>query len=87
MKLESACDLKTRYPSRGHVLSATNTISVRLAREISVQVGGQQPPASARLKAWGEALRDLGLPLQNLDYAQPDESQPVPRTDKSELCG
>lgn len=60
------------------VLSATNTISVRFAREISVQVGGQLTTGLSAAENIGEALRDLGLPLQNLDYAQPDESQPVP---------
>ncbi len=60
------------------VLSATNTISVRFAREISVQVGGQLTTGLSAAENVGEALRDLGLPLQNLDYAQPDESQPVP---------
>jgi uncharacterized protein YabE (DUF348 family) len=43
-----------------------------------VQVGGQRTTGLSAAESVGEALRDLGLPLQNLDYAQPDESQPVP---------
>lgn len=60
------------------VLTAENTISVRLAREINVRVGGQQYSGLSAAESVGGALRDLGLPLQNLDYAEPDESQPVP---------
>lgn len=59
-------------------LAAANTVNVRLAREIRVQVGGQQYAGLSAAENVGEALRDLGLPLQNLDYARPDESQPVP---------
>ncbi|MEL7645188.1 MAG: ubiquitin-like domain-containing protein [Anaerolineaceae bacterium] len=60
------------------VLTAQNTVSVRLAREMSIQVGGQQYSGLSAAESVGEALRDLGLPLQNLDYSQPDENQPVP---------
>ena len=59
-------------------LEPENLVSVRLAREISVQVGSQQFTGLSAAESVGEALRDLGLPLQNLDYAQPGENQPIP---------
>jgi uncharacterized protein YabE (DUF348 family) len=49
-----------------------------LAREITVQQAGKQYTGLSAAETVGEALRDLGLPLQNLDYSLPDEKEPIP---------
>lgn len=63
-------------------LSNENEISVRLAREIAVQQSGSQFRGLSAAENVGDALRDLGLPLQNLDYSQPDEKAPIPANGK-----
>ncbi|HOE35085.1 MAG: DUF348 domain-containing protein [Chloroflexi bacterium] len=59
-------------------LSGDTQVAVRLAREITVQQAGKQYTGLSAAETVGEALRDLGLPLQNLDYSLPDEKEPIP---------
>ena len=54
------------------------TITIRPARVITVQRGGETLTGLSAALTVGEALQDIGMPLQNLDSSEPGESAAVP---------
>ena len=54
------------------------TITIRPARVITVQRGEETMTGLSAAVTVGEALQDIGMPLQNLDSSEPGESAAVP---------
>lgn len=54
------------------------TVQVKPAREVIVQVDGEQLSGYSAAETVGEALQDIGLPVQALDRTKPALSAPVP---------
>ena len=59
-------------------LSSTTELSLTRARPVKVVFAGNQVSGFSAAETVGEALADLGFPLQHLDYAIPAENDPVP---------
>jgi len=59
-------------------LSSTTELSLTRARPVKVVFAGNQLSGFSAAETVGEALADLGFPLQYLDYAIPAENEPVP---------
>jgi len=60
------------------VITGPTTATVRQAHPIKVNFQGTIVSGLSAAATVGEALQDLGVPLQNLDYSLPDEGDPVP---------
>jgi uncharacterized protein YabE (DUF348 family) len=54
------------------------TITIRPARVITIQRGEETLTGLSAALTVGEALQDIGMPLQNLDSSEPEESAAVP---------
>jgi uncharacterized protein YabE (DUF348 family) len=54
------------------------TVKIRQARMVTVITQGTSMTGLTAAPTVGEALLDLGVPLQNLDYSLPAEGEPVP---------
>ncbi|HCU57275.1 MAG TPA: hypothetical protein DF984_03455 [Anaerolineaceae bacterium] len=54
------------------------TITIRPARVITVQRGEETMTGLSAALTVGEALQEIGMPLQNLDSSKPEESAMVP---------
>ena len=59
-------------------LGSTTELSLTRARPVKVVFAGNQLSGFSAAETVGEALADLGFPLQYLDYAIPAENEPVP---------
>ena len=59
-------------------LSSTTELSLTRSRPVKVVFAGNQLSGLSAAETVGEALADLGFPLQYLDYAIPAENEPVP---------
>jgi len=59
-------------------LSSTTELSLTRARPVKVVFAGNQVSGFSAAETVGEALADLGFPLQYMDYANPAENEPVP---------
>lgn len=59
-------------------LESINTLDVTKARTVCVTSSQDQFCGMTSKQRVGSALADLGINLQNLDYAQPSEEQPLP---------
>jgi len=60
-------------------------VSIRRARQVSVKVGETTVSGMTAAETVGEALVDLGLPLQNLDHTLVDEDDPIPDGETIEI--
>lgn len=60
------------------VISEPITAAVRRPRSVTVIAQGNSVTGMTAFPTVGEALLDLGVPLQNLDYSLPAESEAVP---------
>lgn len=54
------------------------TETIQRAKTIRVSVDGKELSARTGAATVGEALKEVGLALQGLDYSQPAENQPIP---------
>ncbi len=54
-------------------------VSIRRARPVTVNKGGTLVTGLTAATTVGDALVDIGVPLQNLDYSLPDEDAPIPK--------
>jgi uncharacterized protein YabE (DUF348 family) len=52
--------------------------TLRRAQALNIQVGAQEIVAYSAAATVGEALKQAGVSLQEMDYSQPDEDQPLP---------
>jgi uncharacterized protein YabE (DUF348 family) len=59
-------------------LSDGMSIFYRPAREVTVMVGGKPVQIRTSAQTVGAALAGAGIPLQNVDYSLPDESETIP---------
>ena len=59
-------------------ISPAMTITYRPAREVSVMIDSNQTQIHTTAETVGEALAGAGIPLQNLDYSLPRESEAIP---------
>jgi resuscitation-promoting factor RpfB len=55
-------------------------VSIHLAVPVTVLVGGVEVTGLTAADTVGEALQDLGIALQNLDYSLPAENDQLPET-------
>ena len=53
--------------------------------EVTITIGGQKVRAFTAAKTVGDALLDAGITLQDLDYSQPDDDQPIPQNREIEV--
>ncbi len=60
------------------VIKAPMDVTIRQARTITVTVGEDSFSGLTAADTVGEALMDLGFPLQNLNYSRPAEDEAVP---------
>ncbi|HAE86248.1 MAG TPA: hypothetical protein DCG78_07085, partial [Anaerolineaceae bacterium] len=60
------------------VLRSTTELSVKKASPVSVAYAGKQISGLSAAETVGEALAEIGIPLQNLDYTIPAENEPLP---------
>ena len=60
------------------VLSSTTKLSLKKADPVTVAYAGKQISGFSAAETVGEALAEIGIPLQNLDYAVPAENEPLP---------
>lgn len=56
----------------------TMRVEIQQAKPVSVDIDGNVLRGLSSATTVGEALLDLGIPLQNLDYSIPAEGEPVP---------
>ena len=59
-------------------LQANQTIEVKSARPIAIHIQGEKVLSRSAAATVGQALTDAGVTLQDLDYTQPNEDQPLP---------
>ncbi len=59
-------------------LTGPMSVTLRWARPVTVEVSGGNISGLSAGTTVGEALQDLGIPLQNLDYSDPDEDAVLP---------
>lgn len=77
---------KDRFsPNLTGILSSTNQLYVTKAEPVCVITGGSKYCGLSAGKTVSEALADLNLTPQNLDYAQQAEDQPLPPDRKISL--
>ena len=60
------------------VLSSSTELSLKKADPVTVAYAGKQISGFSAAETVGEALAEIGIPLQNLDYAVPAENEPLP---------
>ncbi len=72
----SESDLLT--PPAETPLTGNMTARITPGRQITVSADGETITAATSAKTVGAALAQIGLPLQGLDYSQPDEDDPLP---------
>ncbi|MCJ7695468.1 MAG: ubiquitin-like domain-containing protein [Anaerolineaceae bacterium] len=58
------------------------SLEIRRARELSIEVDGVLLNSRSSALTVGEALQDIGLSLQGLDFSTPDEQVPIPNDGK-----
>jgi uncharacterized protein YabE (DUF348 family) len=73
LSAEDAITLDPNTPLTGPL-----SVAIRRARSVTVQVGDQTVTGVTAAETVGEALQDLEIPLQNLDYSQPGEAAALP---------
>jgi uncharacterized protein YabE (DUF348 family) len=73
LSAEDAITLDPNTPLTGPL-----SVAIRRARSVTVQVGEQTVTGVTAAETVGEALQDLEIPLQNLDYSQPGEASALP---------
>ena len=61
------------------------SVSIRRARQVSVEFGETTVTGMTPAVTVGEALVDLGIPLQNLDHTLMAEDDPIPEGEKIEV--
>jgi uncharacterized protein YabE (DUF348 family) len=54
------------------------TVEIRRAKPVTIQTAADSLTGMTAAQTVGEALQDLGFPLQNLDYTIPQEGDPIP---------
>jgi len=59
-------------------LSESLQVEIQLANPLTIEIGADTMRVSSAAGTVGEALADAGIALQDLDYSQPAEDQPVP---------
>jgi uncharacterized protein YabE (DUF348 family) len=59
-------------------LSADLTVTIRRSQPIRILTAGKEISLPAAAQTVGEALAQVGISLQNLDYSQPGETEPIP---------
>jgi resuscitation-promoting factor RpfB len=62
----------------GHPLPQDTVVGYKAARPVTVLSEGQPFSFRSAAETVGQALSDAGVSLQNLDYSQPAEDQPLP---------
>ena len=72
----SESDLLT--PPAETPLTGNVTAQIIPGRQITVSADGETITAATSAKTVGAALAQIGLPLQGLDYSQPEEDDPLP---------
>ncbi len=65
-------------PPANAVLSAPTAIAYTPARELVIQLDGQERHILSAASTVSSALAQAGLPLLDLDFSQPAEDQPLP---------
>jgi uncharacterized protein YabE (DUF348 family) len=60
-------------------------VVIRRAKAINVEIDGTSVNGQSAASTVGDALEDLGLTLQNLDYSIPSEDAPVPEDGRIEI--
>ena len=60
------------------VIGESISVTIRQARPVTAAAQGTTVTGMTAAATVGEALLDLGVPLQNLDYSLPAEGDPVP---------
>lgn len=60
-------------------------VTIRRAKPISVTVQGEVITGLTSARTVGDALKDIGQPLQNLDYSIPAADEPLPEDGKIEV--
>jgi uncharacterized protein YabE (DUF348 family) len=60
-------------------------VTIRRAKQISVTVHGAVITGLTSARTVGDALEDIGQPLQNLDYSIPSADEPLPEDGKIEV--
>ena len=66
-------------------LSSPTGITILKAREVAVIMNDQTFSGLSSALTVGEALKDLGISLQGLDYANPPENSPLPANRQIQL--
>ena len=66
-------------------IKADITINLLISRPLTITVGDKTIQARAAADSIGEALAIVGLPLQGLDYSQPNEFEPLPADGKIQV--
>jgi len=61
-----------------HALEQQNDVTIRTGRQMVINTPIGSISGFTAAQTVGEALRDLSIPLQGLDLAQPAEDQPLP---------
>lgn len=70
---------KDRFsPSLDETLSSSTQLHITLAEPVCVNTNNQEYCGLSAGETISEALADLEITPQNLDYAQPEEDQPIP---------
>lgn len=70
---------KDRFsPSLGETLSSSTQLHITLAEPVCVNTNNQEFCGLSAGETISEALADLEITPQNLDYAQPEEDEPIP---------
>jgi len=59
-------------------VEASLDVIIRRARLVTVSAGEMVLSGLSAAKTVGGALQDMGMPLQNMDYSQPGENEPLP---------
>ena len=70
---QDAISPELETPLEGHL-----DVSIRKARAVTVEVDGATVQGTTAATTVGEALLSVGVPLENLDYSVPAESDPLP---------
>jgi len=66
-------------------VDALEKVSIRRAKLVEVQVDDVRVSGFSSAETVGDALRDIGQPLQNLDYSIPPTDAPVPEDGQIEI--
>jgi len=66
-------------------LTSLESVSIRRARPVTVKTPGNTTPGMTAAETVGDALLEVGIPLQNLDYSVPAANMPVPENGQIEI--